>query len=200
MDGLLIPGGFGERGVEGKIAAIRYAREQRIPFLGICFGMQLAVIEYARNVLGLRKASSTEWDHDTPDPVIALMSEQEGVEDLGGTMRLGSYPAALKEGSLARRLYGAPQIDERHRHRWELNNLYREPLEQAGLSISGASPDGRLVEMIELPSHPFFIASQFHPELKSRPERPHPLFDAFVGAAAQCRLARTTLAAGREEG
>jgi CTP synthase len=200
MDGLLIPGGFGERGVEGKIAAIRYAREQRIPFLGICFGMQLAVIEYARNVLGLRKASSTEWDHDTPDPVIALMSEQEGVEDLGGTMRLGSYPALLKEGSLARRLYGAAQIDERHRHRWELNNLYRERLEQAGLSISAASPDSRLVEMIELPTHPFFIASQFHPELKSRPERPHPLFDAFVGAAAKCRTERTTLAAGREEG
>jgi CTP synthase len=199
VDGLLIPGGFGERGVEGKIAAIKYAREQRIPFLGICFGMQLAVIEYARSILGLRKASSTEWDQYTPDPVIALLSEQHGVEDLGGTMRLGSYPAQLRAGSLASRLYKDELIHERHRHRWEVNNLYREPLQRAGLVISGISPDERLVEIIELPSHPFFIAVQFHPELKSRPERQHPLFTGLVGAAVHCRDARRTLAAGREE-
>ena len=197
VDGLLIPGGFGERGIEGKIAAVRYARETNIPFFGICLGLQMAVIEYARTVLGLNKANSTEVSSETPDPVIALMSEQEGIEDLGGTMRLGSYPCKLAEGSLARRLYGQELIHERHRHRYEVNNHYRERLSEAGLRFSGTSPDEVLVEMIEVPGHPFFIGVQFHPELKSRPARPHPIFDGFVGAAAQHRRQRDTLAAAR---
>jgi len=187
VDGILIPGGFGERGIEGKIAAVRYAREQAIPYLGICLGLQMAIIEFARNVLGLSKANSTEFHPDAPDPVIALMSEQEGVEDLGGTMRLGSYPCAIQPGTLAHRLYGKESIDERHRHRFEVNNLYRERLEEAGMLFSGLSPDGTLVEIVELRDHPFFIAVQFHPELKSRPERVHPLFDGLVAAAVERR-------------
>ncbi len=194
-DGLLIPGGFGERGIEGKIAAVRYARENNIPFFGICLGLQMAVIEYARTVLGLNKANSTEVSAETPNPVIALMSEQEGIEDLGGTMRLGSYPCKLAEGSLARRLYGQELVHERHRHRYEVNNHYREQLAAAGLRFSGTSPDDVLVEIIEVPTHPFFIGVQFHPELKSRPERAHPIFDGFVAAAAEHRRKRDTLAA-----
>ena len=193
-DGLLIPGGFGERGIEGKIAAVRWARENRVPFFGICLGLQMAVIEFARTVLGLNKANSTEVSSDTPDPVIALMSEQEGIEDLGGTMRLGSYPCQLQEGSLARRLYGEELVHERHRHRYEVNNNYRERLHEAGLRFSGTSPDDVLVEIIEVPDHPFFIGVQFHPELRSRPERVHPIFDGFVGAAAEYHRQRTTLA------
>ncbi len=199
VDGILIPGGFGERGTEGKIASVRFARENGVPFFGICLGLQMAVIEYARGVLGLHKANSTEFASETPDPVIALLSEQEGVEDLGGTMRLGSYPCELEEGSLARRLYGVDLVHERHRHRYEVNNNYRERLVQAGLNFSGTSPDGLLAEIAEIPDHPFFIAVQFHPELKSRPERVHPIFDGFVGAAAARMRARTELAASREE-
>jgi len=198
VDGLLIPGGFGERGTEGKIAAVRYAREQGLPFLGICLGLQMAVIEYARTELGLIRANSTEFDGDSPDPVIALMSEQEGVEDLGGTMRLGAYPCELQEGSLAGELYGESLIHERHRHRYEVNNNYREQLAAAGMRFSGTSPDDLLVEIIELSDHPFFIAVQFHPELRSRPERVHPLFKGLIAAAVKRNAKRESVATGAE--
>jgi len=191
VDGILVPGGFGIRGVEGKIQAVRYARESGVPFLGLCLGLQCAVIEYARNVLGHRDAHSSEFDPTTAYPVIDLMEDQVDVEDKGGTMRLGLYPAKLAEGSLVRRLYGEPVIYERHRHRWEVNNRYRSELQEGGLRLSGLSPDDRLVEVIELPAHPFFIASQFHPEFTSRPDAPHPLFAGFV-AAALARKRRTT--------
>jgi CTP synthase len=186
-DGILIPGGFGGRGIEGKIAAARIAREQRIPYLGICLGMQVAVAEFARHVAGMEGANSTEFDLETPFPVIDLLPEQKEIADLGGTMRLGADPIKLHEGSRARAIYGEAVIYERHRHRYEVNNLLRKRLQAAGLSISGTSPDERLVETIELPGgeggHPFFLASQFHPEFKSRPERPAPLFREFVAAA-----------------
>jgi CTP synthase len=198
VDGLLIPGGFGERGTEGKIAAVRYAREQGLPFLGICLGLQMAVIEYARTQLGLLKANSTEFDGDCPDPVIALMSEQEGIEDLGGTMRLGAYPCQLADGSLAQKLYGEDLIHERHRHRYEVNNNYREQLASAGMQFSGTSPDDMLVEIVELSEHPFFIAVQFHPELRSRPERVHPLFDGLIAAAARRNATRESMVTGAE--
>jgi CTP synthase len=185
VHGILVPGGFGIRGIEGKIQAIRYAREEGIPFLGLCLGLQCAVIEYARARLGLTEANSAEFAPATPDPVIDLMESQQDVEEKGGTMRLGLYPAKLAEGSVARDLYGEPIIYERHRHRYEVNNRYRAALEEAGLRLAGLSPDERLVEMIELPSHPFFVASQFHPEFKSRPDDPHPLFRGFVAAAAR---------------
>lgn len=187
VHGILVPGGFGERGIEGKISAIRYARKQKLPFLGICLGMQCAVIEFARNVLGLKGANSSEFDPDTPYPVIALMPEQLDVEEMGGTMRLGLYPCKLKEGSLARELYGEEIIYERHRHRYEFNNQFRKRMEEKGLSLSGLSPDERLVEIIELSEHPWFLGSQFHPEFKSRPNRPHPLFAGFIGAALKNR-------------
>ena len=185
IDGILVPGGFGSRGVEGKIAAIRYAREKKIPFLGICLGMQCTVIEYARDVLGWKDANSTEFDEKTSHPVIDLMEEQRGVTQKGGTMRLGAYPCVLKKGSLAAKLYGQSEISERHRHRYELDNCgeARKALEAAGLSVSGVSPDGKLVEIVELRDHPYFIASQFHPEFKSRPTAPHPLFNGLVKAA-----------------
>ena len=179
------PGGFGIRGVEGKIQSIRYAREERLPFLGLCLGLQCAVIEFARDELSLRDAHSSEFDPTSSHPVIDLMADQQDVEDKGGTMRLGVYPAKLAEGSLARRLYGEPIIYERHRHRWEVNNRYRRDLEAAGLRLSGVSPDDRLVEIVEIPDHPFFIASQFHPEFKSRPNHPHPLFEGFMRAALE---------------
>ncbi|RKZ13238.1 CTP synthase [bacterium] len=198
VDGLLIPGGFGERGTEGKIAAVRYAREQGLPFLGICLGLQMAVIEFSRTRLGLLKANSTEFDGDCADPVIALMSEQEGIEDLGGTMRLGAYPCKLAEGSLARELYATDLIHERHRHRYEVNNNYREQLAAAGMEFSGTSPDDLLVEIIELKEHPFFIAVQFHPELRSRPERVHPLFDGLIAAAAKRNIDRESVATKAE--
>lgn len=182
--GILIPGGFGSRGTEGKIAAVRYAREHRVPFLGICLGMQMAIVEYARHVLGYTDANSIELDPKTTHPVIALMPEQEGVADLGGTLRLGSYPCVLKEGSLAECLYQTREISERHRHRYEVNNTYRRELEDKGMVLSGQSPDGKIIEMLELPGHPFFIATQGHPELKSRPNRAHPLFRGLVQAAA----------------
>ncbi len=183
LHGIVVPGGFGLRGVEGKILSIRHARENGIPFLGLCLGLQSAVIEFSRNVVGLTSAHSTEFDPTSPHPVIALMEEQEDIEDMGGTMRLGLYACRLAEGSLARALYGEEVIYERHRHRWEVNNKYRTQLEEAGLLLSGMSPDRHLVEVIELPSHPFFIATQFHPEFKSRPDAPHPLFAGLVEAA-----------------
>jgi CTP synthase len=184
-DGILIPGGFGVRGVEGKIRAARYARENEVPFLGICLGMQVAVSEFARHVVGMDGANSTEFDPETPYPVIDLLPEQKEVRDMGGTMRLGADPVKLHDDTRAREIYGEPVIYERHRHRYEVNNHLRKHLEQAGLVCSGTSPDDRLVEIIELPEHPFFVASQFHPEFKSRPLRPQPLFRDFVGAALE---------------
>ena len=185
VSGILVPGGFGNRGVEGKIEAIRFARTHKIPYLGLCLGMQLAIVEFARNVLGWNDAHSVELNPDTTHPVIHIMPDQIGVENIGGTLRLGSYPCVLKEGSLAERLYGEKEIRERHRHRYEVNNDYREDLEKGGLSLCGLSPDGRIVEMVELPEHPWFIATQAHPELKSRPNKPHPLFRGFIEAALQ---------------
>ena len=183
VGGILVPGGFGNRGVEGKIAAAKYARENQVPYFGICLGLQIAMIEFARHVLGLSEANSAELCPDTPDPVIDLMPDQNGVENLGGTMRLGKYPCRLAENSAVRRIFAQELIDERHRHRYEVNNEYRVLYENAGIRLSGISPDGRIVEMIELPEHPWYIACQFHPEFKSRPNRPHPLFADFVKAA-----------------
>jgi CTP synthase len=182
-DAILIPGGFGARGIEGKIVTIKYAREHQIPFLGLCLGMQCATIEFARNVAGLAGANSSEFDEQSPHPVIHLMSDQQSVADKGGTMRLGSYACTLKEGTLAQKMYGVSDVRERHRHRYEFNNVYRDQLTVKGLILSGLSPDGRLVEIIELKNHPWFLATQFHPEYNSRPHRPHPLFSGFVGAA-----------------
>ena len=183
VDGVLVPGGFGSRGIEGKITAIQYARENQIPFLGLCLGMQLAIVEYARNVIGYSDAHTVEFDPDTTHPVIALMPDQNGIVDIGGTLRLGSYPCILAKDSLAYQLYGTETIHERHRHRYEVNNDFRDALVAVGLRLSGISPDGRIVEMCEIPSHPFFVATQAHPEFKSRPNRPHPLFKGFVEAA-----------------
>lgn len=185
VDGILVPGGFGDRGIEGKIQAIFYARTHNIPFLGLCLGMQLSIVEYARNVLGYADAHSVELDPSTTHPVIALMPDQNGVEDIGGTLRLGSYPCVLDKTSKAFSLYGNDTIHERHRHRYEVNNDYRSVLTANGMKLSGLSPDGRIVEMCELPEHPFFLATQAHPELKSRPNRPHPLFRGFIAAAVQ---------------
>ena len=182
-DGLLVPGGFGERGVEGMIHAVQWAREHRLPFFGICLGLQIAIIEFARNVCRLDDAHSTEFAPECGTPVIALMQAQREVKDLGGTMRLGAYPARLRPGSKVAQAYGTTEISERHRHRWEVNNAYRDVLAEYGLRLSGQSPDGGLVEVIELPDHPWYLGCQYHPELKSRPTRPHPLFTAFVGAA-----------------
>jgi CTP synthase len=184
-DGILIPGGFGIRGIEGKIRAARYARENAIPYLGICLGMQIAVCDFARHVVGMDGANSTEFDPETPFPVIDLLPEQKEVRDMGGTMRLGADPVKLHDDTRTREIYGEAVIYERHRHRYEVNNHLRKRLEQAGLVCSGTSPDDRLVEVIELPDHPFYVASQFHPEFKSRPLRPQPLFREFVGAAAE---------------
>jgi CTP synthase len=183
VDGILVPGGFGDRGIEGKVTAIRYARENGIPFFGICLGMQVAVVEYARSMAGLEGANSSEINPATPYPVIDLLPEQKDIEDLGGTMRLGLYPCKVVPGSLAAQCYGDELVYERHRHRYEFNNEYRERLESAGFRFSGTSPDGRLIEMIELPGHPWFLAVQFHPEFTSRPNRPQPLFREFVKAA-----------------
>ena len=195
-DGILVPGGFGHRGIEGKVAAIRYAREKRIPFFGICLGMQCAVIEYARHMCGLDKANSSEFDLNTPDPVIYLMEkwydhrrdvEQERTDsaDKGGTMRLGAYPCSLEKGSFAYEAYGEPEISERHRHRYEFNNAYKGVLTRQGMRVSGMSPDHELVEIVEVEDHPWFLGCQFHPEFKSRPTEPHPLFAAFIGAAVK---------------
>ena len=182
-DGILVPGGFGSRGIEGKLCAIKYARENKIPFLGICLGMQMAVVEFARNVLGLKDANSAEFDKNTNNPVIHIMEDQKQITKKGGTMRLGAYPCKIKKDTLAYNIYGEENISERHRHRFEYNNDYKERLEEAGLICSGTSPDGSLVEIVENVNHPFFIAGQFHPEFKSRPDRPAPLFKAFVKAA-----------------
>ena len=186
-DGILVPGGFGDRGVEGKITAIKYARENKVPFFGICLGMQLAAVEFARNVCGLTGAHSSELDPNTPYPIINLLPDQEDVVEMGGTLRLGSYPCTLAEGSVAHKEYGEINITERHRHRYEFNNFYRERLTDKGLVLSGVSPDGRLVEIVELPEHPWFVAGQFHPEFKSRPEKAHPLFAGFIRASLENR-------------
>lgn len=183
VDGILVAPGFGARGTEGKILAVQYARENSIPFFGICLGMQMAIVEFARNVCNLAGAHSSEMDENTPHPVVDLMPDQKGVTDKGATMRLGAYPCVLEANSLACTLYKKTEISERHRHRWEVNNNYRDTLEKGGITLSGKSPDGRLVEVIELTSHPFFIACQYHPEFKSSPGRPHPLFSGFVSAA-----------------
>jgi CTP synthase len=190
VHGILVPGGFGVRGIEGKVAAAAYARERQIPYLGICLGLQVAVIEFARHVVGLAEANSSEFAPDTPDPVVDLMADQRDVTDLGGTMRLGVYPCKLMEGTRALAAYGEPVVYERHRHRWEVNNRYRDELSAAGLVFSGRSPDERLVEMIELADHPWFVGTQAHPEFRSRPNRPHPLFRDFVGAARARMLAQ----------
>jgi CTP synthase len=189
LDGILVPGGFGRRGTEGKIMAARFARECGVPLFGICLGMQLMVAEFARNVVGLERANSSEFDDETPHPVIDLMPEQRDITDKGATMRLGAYDCHIAPGSLAAEIYGAERISERHRHRYELNNDYREQLEAAGLRLSGLSPDGRLVEIVELADHPYFIACQFHPEFKSRPMAPHPLFSHFIKACLERKLA-----------
>ena len=196
-DGILVAPGFGARGTEGKIAAVRYARENKVPYFGICFGMQMAVIEFARHVCGLDKANSTEIDPATPHPVVDLMPDQRGVTDKGATMRLGAYTCVLKTGTRAAEAYGSTEISERHRHRWEINNNYRDVLERHGMVLSGLSPDGRLVEMIEIPGHPYFVACQFHPEFKSRPSAPHPLFSRFVKAAVDRQIVATAGVARR---
>ena len=183
VSGILVPGGFGSRGIEGKISAIRWARTHGIPFLGLCLGMQMAIVEFARDVVGYSDAHTAELDPDTGHPVIHLMPDQNGIEDIGGTLRLGSYPCVLDKTSRAYALYGQETIHERHRHRYEVNNDYRQALTENGMKLSGISPDGRIVEMIELPEHPWFVATQAHPEFKSRPNRPHPLFAGFIEAA-----------------
>ncbi|CAH0435261.1 CTP synthase [Clostridium neonatale] len=183
VDGILVPGGFGDRGIEGKISAIKYARENKIPFLGICLGMQCAVIEYSRNVLRFEDANSSEINPNTKYPVIDIMNDQKDIENLGGTMRLGQYPCKLVENSNSYEVYKKDEINERHRHRYEFNNEYRKQIEEAGMRIVGTSPDNRLVEIVEVPEHPWYVAAQFHPELKSRPNKPHPLFIGFINAA-----------------
>ena len=185
VDGILLPGGFGERGVEGKIDAVRIAREHDIPFFGICLGMQCAVIEYARNVLGMADANSTEFDKNSEHPVICLMDDQRSIVDKGGTMRLGSQPTSLLAGSRAAGAYNALDIQERHRHRYEFNYQYRDQFIDGGLAIVGTSPDGKLVEVVEIDEHPWFVAVQYHPEFKSKPTAPHPLFSAFIAAAVR---------------
>jgi CTP synthase len=186
-DGIVVPGGFGSRGIEGKIMAARYAREKNIPYLGLCLGMQVMSIEFARRVLNLEDANSTEFDRSTEAPVIDLMIDQRSISDMGGTMRLGLYPCVLKKGTRAAEAYGVPQVDERHRHRFEFNNAYRTDFENAGMVFSGMSPDGKLVEIAELADHPYMVGSQFHPEFLSRPMRPHPLFVGLMKAAKECR-------------
>ena len=187
FDGIVVPGGFGDRGIEGMIETIRYVRENNIPFLGICLGMQMTVVEFARNVLGMQDADSEEFNSKTEHKVIHIMETQKNIHKKGGTMRLGAYPCVIKEGSLAYKLYNSVEISERHRHRFEYNNKYRTELENAGLKVSGMSPDESLVEMVEIENHPFFIAGQFHPELKSRPNRPAPLFVGLIKAAKDIR-------------
>ena len=183
VDGILVPGGFGQRGTEGKILACEYARTMKIPYLGLCLGMQLAIVEFARNVCGLKDAASIELEPDTKNPVIHILPDKEGIENIGGTLRLGAYPCVLSKDTIAYKLYGNEKISERHRHRYEVNNDYREILTKNGMVLSGLSPDGRIVEMIELKEHPFFVATQAHPEFKSRPDAPHPLFKGLIEAS-----------------
>jgi CTP synthase len=192
LDGILVPGGFGARGIEGKIHAVRYARERNVPYFGICLGMQVALIEFARNCCGLEGANSTEFDADTPHPVIDLLATQRSITSLGGTMRLGAYPCVLKPGTKAQRAYGITEVSERHRHRYEVNNRYRALFEENGMVLSGLSPDGNLVEIIELADHPWFVAGQFHPEFQSRPLSAHPLFASFIAAARENRRSRVS--------
>jgi len=199
VDGLLVPIGFGARGTEGKIRAIRYAREHKVPFFGICLGMQCLTIEFARNVCGVAGATSTEFDPDTPQPVIYKLRDLLGVEELGGTMRLGAYPCRLREGTLARRVYGVEEVSERHRHRYEVNQKYLEALEKHGLVVSGMSPDGKFVEMVELADHPWFLGCQFHPEYKSKPTEPHPLFVSYIAAALGEHRRREESASGSRQ-
>ncbi len=196
VTGVLVPGGFGDRGIEGKIAAVRYARENAIPFFGICLGMQCAVMEFARNVCGLEGAYSSEFVEDTPHPVIHLMESQRKIYKKGGTMRLGAYPCELTQGTTAAKLYGKPKIEERHRHRYEFNNDYRERLGEKGLILSGLSPDGELVEVVEYPAHPWFVACQYHPEFQSTPMKAHPLFKGFIAASIKVRETANTSATG----
>jgi CTP synthase len=191
VDGILVPGGFGERGSEGKIAAIRFARESQLPFFGICLGMQMAVVEFSRSICGLEEAYSSEFREDAKNPVIHIMEEQKKIKSKGGTMRLGAYPCKLGKGTLARRIYGQEDISERHRHRFEFNNGYRKQLEKCGLTLSGINPEADLVEIVELKNHPWFLGCQFHPEFKSRPMEPHPLFESFVGACLKKRESRS---------
>jgi len=197
-DGVIVPGGFGSRGIEGKIAAARFARRNKVPYLGLCLGMQVMVIEFGRDILGSEDTNSTEFDRNTPHPVIDLMPEQRGIGNMGGTMRLGVYPCVLVPGSHAGEAYGVPQVNERHRHRFEFNNNYREVMAEHGMAFSGLSPDERLVEIAEITDHPFMVGSQFHPEFLSRPNRPHPLFKAFLQAVAE-RAARRNTAEAEEE-
>jgi CTP synthase len=190
--GVLVPGGFGVRGVEGMLEAIRYSREAGVPFFGICLGMQSAIIEFARNVMGLDDSHSSEFAPECDHPVISLMESQQHLTDMGGTMRLGAYPCRLGQGTRAAEIYGVPQVSERHRHRYEVSNAYRDRFVEHGLTLSGLSPDGSLVEIVELQTHPWFIGCQFHPELQSRPTRPHPLFASFIRAASEMRSSRTS--------
>jgi CTP synthase len=189
LNGILVPGGFGDRGTEGKIIASRYAREHNLPYFGLCLGMQIAVIDFARNVLGLEKANSEEFDPKTPDPVIHIMDEQKSVEDKGATMRLGACPCVLKKGSAAFNAYGKDEVSERHRHRFEYNNMYRQKLEEEGLIVSGTNPECDLVEIVEVKNHPWYVGVQFHPEFQSKPNKAHPLFAAFIEASLTHRLA-----------
>jgi CTP synthase len=184
-DAIIVPGGFGSRGIEGKIQAARYARENKVPYLGLCLGMQVMCVEFARNVLGYEDANSTEFDRSTEYPIIDLMLEQRAITDMGGTMRLGLYPCVLQPGTKAAAVYEEKEVEERHRHRWEFNNAFREEFEKAGMVFSGISPDGILVEIAELKDHPYMIGSQFHPEVLSRPMRPHPLFVGLIRAAKE---------------
>jgi len=190
VDGVLVPGGFGERGIEGKVDAIRFARERGVPFFGICLGMQCAVVEFARDAVGLSRANSTEFDKDNPHPVICLLDEQKTITDKGGTMRLGAHPARLAPDSRAARCYQSEEISERHRHRYEFNNTYRQQFAAHGMQITGTSPDGLLVEIVEIVEHPWFVAVQYHPEFKSQPVNPHPLFAGFVAAAVKRHTTR----------
>jgi CTP synthase len=193
LDGLLVAPGFGHRGVEGKISAVKYARENNLPFFGICLGMQMAAIEFARNILNIKDANSTEMQPDTPDPVIDMMEEQKKITMKGGTMRLGSYPCVIKEDSLAYKIYGRKEISERHRHRWEFNNAYLSQFENAGMTASGINPETQLVEIMEIPNHPFFIGVQYHPELKSTVENPQPIFVSFIKAAREFAEAKHSI-------
>src|SRR5205809_8006366 len=197
-DGLLVPGGFGVRGVDGMLEAIRWAREHKLPFFGICLGLQTAIIEFARDVARLPDTNSSEFAPECENPVIALMHSQEGIQEMGGTMRLGAYPCTPRPGSRVAQVYGALEVSERHRHRYEVSNAYRDVLAEYGMRCAALSPDGSLVEMIELPEHPWFIGCQFHPELKSRPMRPHPLFAGFVGAAVDYEKLQARAATSRE--
>ncbi len=190
VDGIIVPGGFGSRGIEGKVLAARFARENEVPYLGLCLGMQVQVIEFGRYVLETDDVNSTEFDRTTDHPVIDLLPEQRGIGNMGGTMRLGLYPCALDEGSRAGGVYQVNEVQERHRHRFEFNNSYRERFSNAGLRFSGQSPDGKLIEIVELEGHPFMVGCQFHPEFLSRPQRPHPLFSGFIRAAAERSAAR----------